>query len=126
MAVNGYFQLEHDEESVRLRVFPPEDGGKYVKTEEIMQYLDLISFADYEVVDLDGYIQAKDYELPLLLADREMLPEAEKCVVSFTEKGERAYARFYPPEKGDSAFSRQPPVLPPVYCGGGDASGRGA
>lgn len=100
MAVNGYFQLEHDEESVRLRVFPPEDGGKYVKTEEIMQYLDLISFADYEVVDLDGYIQAKDYELPLLLADREMLPEAEKCVVSFTEKGERAYARFYPPSTG--------------------------
>lgn len=107
MAVNGYFQLEQDGKSVRLHVFSPIDGGKYVTTEEIMQYLDLISFAEYEVVDLDSYIQARDYDLPLLLADTEMLPERERCVVSFSEKGERAYARFYPPSTGGQMLTME-------------------
>lgn len=105
MALNGYFQLESDGSSVRLHVFSPEEGGQPVTTEEVMKYLDLISFEDYEVVELDGYIQAQEYEEPLLLAEKEIIPESERCVVTFSDKAERALVRFYPPSTGGNMLT---------------------
>lgn len=105
MALNGYFQLESDGKSVRLHVFPPADGGQPITTEEVLRYLELISFENFELVDLDNYIKAQEYVNPLLLADVEMIPEAERCVVSFTEKAEQALVRFYPPSTGGNLLT---------------------
>ena len=36
---NGYFQLDIKEGSVRLKYFPPVDGGEPLKMDEVIEYL---------------------------------------------------------------------------------------
>lgn len=107
MAKNGYFQLECEENKIRLRVFPPEEGGRMFTTEDVIQYLDAISFSEYDVVGLDGFLQQGDFDDSYLLSEGEMIPEAEKCIVTITENGERALARFFPPSTGGSRLTEE-------------------
>lgn len=105
MAANGYFELIQKEDKMWLSVHPPEEGGESVTTEEIMKYLDCISFPDYDIVALDGYMKSESFSNPMKLSDTVIIPERERMMVSITEKGERALARFYPPSTGGSQLT---------------------
>lgn len=100
MAVNGYFQLEMRDGKFFFQAFAPEDGGKMFGTDEVLNYFDSISFDEFDTVQLDTYIQMKEFETPLFLGMGERLPESEKCVVNITDKADRALVRFYPPTTG--------------------------
>lgn len=97
MAKNGYFQLVEKDEKVWLQVYSPEPGGEEVASSEVIDYLELISFPDIDIVSLDNYIKAGEFESPFLLREEPIIPENERCVVTIPEKAERALARFYPP-----------------------------
>lgn len=97
MAANGYFQIIQKEDKMWLLVHPPEGEGEKVTTEDIIQYLDRISFPEYDIVALDGYIKSESFANPMKLSDHIILPERERMVVTISDKEERAFARFYPP-----------------------------
>lgn len=102
MAVNGYFQLVCEEGKTWLQAFLPKENGEMFSLDEVMKYFDTISFSDYDLTSLDQYIKDMDFSSPLLLCEEEILPESERCFVTVSRKGERAFARFYPPSTGGS------------------------
>lgn len=92
MAANAYFQVVAEDGKMWLKVFPPEEGGEMFQADEVMKYLDLISFPEYDQVALDQYIKCMEFDGMLKLYDDEIIPESEKCVVTIPGKGERAFA----------------------------------
>lgn len=107
MAVNGYFCLEAEKGNVWFRAYAPEEGGKMFATDEVINYLAKTSIQEYDTIKLDTYIQKMKFEEPLLLAEEDILPETEKCVVTISENAERALARFYPPSTGGSLLTEE-------------------
>ena len=107
MAVNGYFQLEFDKGKVWFRAYTPKNGGRMFETNEVLNYLEMISFPEYDTVKLDSYIQKQEFAEPFLMLEGEIIPETEKCVVTISDKGERALVRFYPPTTGGAMLTEQ-------------------
>ena len=107
MAVNGYFQLEFDKGKVWFRAYTPKNGGRMFETDEVLNYLEMISFPEYDTVKLDSYIQKQEFAEPFLMLEGEIIPETEKCVVTISDKGERALVRFYPPTTGGAMLTEQ-------------------
>ena len=107
MARNGYFQVVNEDGRAWLRVHMPEEGGETVSVEDVMQYLDKISLEDYDVSELNQYIQNGEFDLPFNLSASEVLPESEKCIITVEDEGRRALARFYPPVSGGAAMEEQ-------------------
>lgn len=107
MAKNGYFQLACDDSSVWFEVHLPEDGGKMFDTDDVVKYLDAISFSEYDLQSLDAYIKGMDFSQRYLLSDQTMIPESEKCIVTILPNGERALARFYPPTTEGKALTEE-------------------
>ena len=107
MAVNGYFELIQKDDRMWLCVHPPEDGGEMATAEEVMGYLDSISFSDYDLVALDAYMKSGEFSKPMKLSNTVIIPERERVKVTITPNGERALARFYPPSTGGSLLTEQ-------------------
>lgn len=105
MAAKGYFQLVDEDGKMWLQVFPPEGEGEMFTVEDVTKYLELISFPSYDVVALEQYVKRKEFDGMFMLYDGEIIPEAEKCVVTILGKGERALARFYPPTTGGASLT---------------------
>lgn len=107
MATNGYFQLVNEDGKMWLQVYPPDDGGNMFTSDDVIKYLDMISFPDYDMVAMDQYIKRLEFDSPFLILDQEIIPEAEKCAVTITKNGERAIARFYPPTTGGGSLTEE-------------------
>lgn len=73
MAANGYFQLIHEDGKMWMKVFPPEEGGNMFTIEDVMHYLDMISFPDYDEVAMDQYIKNLEFDSPFLLKEGEII-----------------------------------------------------
>lgn len=107
MAGNGYFELIQKDDKMWLKIHPPKEGGDEVSIDDIMKYMDLISFPDYDVVALDAYVKSGNFTNPIKLLDSPIIPERERMLVTIGEKGERALARFYPPSTDGSSLTEQ-------------------
>ncbi len=81
MAANGYFQLLHEDGKMWMKVFPPEVDGNMFTVEDVMNYLDMISFPDYDEVAIDQYIKNLEFDSPLLLKEGEIIPEIGRAHV---------------------------------------------
>lgn len=107
MAVNGYFELIQKDDKMWLNIHPPKEGGDEVEAEDVLRYLDLISFSGYDMAALDAYLKSGNFTNPMKLSDSLIIPERERMQVTIASKGERALARFYPPSTGGSALTEQ-------------------
>lgn len=108
MAVNGYFELIQKDDKMWLCIHPPKEGGEMVTVDEVMKYLNSISFPeDYDVVALDAYLKSGEFSNPMKLSDTLIIPERERMQVTIMPKAERALARFYPPSTGGSLLTEQ-------------------
>ena len=105
MAANGYFQVVAEDGRMWLKIFAPEEGEVDISPEMVMKYLDAISFPDYDQVALDQYLKRKEFDSMFMLYEGEIIPESEKCIVTITPNGERAFARFYPPTTGGASLT---------------------
>lgn len=105
MAKNGYFQVVSEDERMWLKVFAPEEGGEMFSSDEVIRYLDMISFPEYDAVAIDQYIKRMEFDSMLMLYRGEIIPEPEKCVVRVPGNGERAFACFYPPTTGGASLT---------------------
>lgn len=105
MAKNGYFQVVSEDGKMWLKVFVPEEGGEMFTSEEVIHYLELISFPEIDTVAIDQYIKRMEFDGMMMLYKGEIIPESEKCVVTVPGKGERAFARFYPPTTGGASLT---------------------
>ena len=107
MAKNGYFRLIIEDGNVWLEGYAPKEDGKEFDTDDVIKYLDSISFSGYDLQSLDTYIKGQDFTQRYLLSSQEILPESEKCIVTILPNGERAFARFYPPSTGGKELTEK-------------------
>lgn len=107
MAKNGYFQLEKRDGRIWLRVVPAGEGGEMFQMDEVLHYLERISFPEYDMVALDAYLKQMEFSRPFMLTTEDIIPEREKCVVTIADKGVRALARFYPPMEGAASLTEE-------------------
>lgn len=105
MAANAYFEIINKDGKMWLQVHPPEGEGDMVQLDEIICYLDLIAFPEYDTVAIGNYLKKENFQEPHLLSHSEIIPERERCVVNILESGERALARFYPPTTGGALLT---------------------
>ncbi len=116
--MNGYFEVVQDEGCMWLKVHLPEDDGEMFDVDEVMRYLDAISFPEFDKVALDQYMKNEGFGLPHKLLNEEILPERERVIVSVTPNGERALARFYPPTTGGSLMETVDDVVSDLRMAG--------
>ncbi len=100
MGKNAYFEVINTDDHMYLWVHPAEADGEMFQVEEVMKYLDSISFPDYDHVKLSTYIDRGIFDEPLELITEPIIPVGEKCIVKVDRDGLRALARFYPPTTG--------------------------
>lgn len=107
MAKNGYFQLIHEDGKMWLKVYLPEEGGDMVSVDDVVKYMEAISFPECDLAALDNYLKGQEFSEKYLLSEEEMIPENEKCIVTILAKGERALARFYPASTGGNNLTEE-------------------
>lgn len=117
MAKNGYFQVVSEDGRMWLKVFEPEEDGEMFSSEEVINYLNLISFPEYDSVSIDQYIKNMEFSSMLMLYKGEIIPEPEKCVVRVQGNGERAFARFYPATTGGASLTEEDIISDLQYAG---------
>lgn len=106
MAENAYFELVNDEGKVWLQVHPPGPEGEMFDTDEVNRYLSKVYSEEFDIVAIDNYLKAAQFDKPFLLGDKEIaIPESERCVVTILQNGIRALARYYPPMKGGAMLT---------------------
>ena len=100
MGKNAYFQLIEENEKMFLKVFEAEDDGEMFQIDDVMRYLDIISFPEYDATKISAYLDRGIFGEPFELWPEPIIPVGGKCVVTVDPDGLKAVARFYPPSTG--------------------------
>ncbi|MEE3467724.1 MAG: FapA family protein [Eubacterium sp.] len=100
MGRNAYFELIEQNEKMYLLVHPAEGDGEMFQVDEVIRYLDFISFPDYDGAKLATYLDRGAFGEPFELWPEKIIPVGGKCIVSVARDGMKALARFYPPSSG--------------------------
>ena len=100
MGKNAYFEVINTDDKMYLWVHPAEGDGEMFRVDEVMSYLDIISFPEYDRIKLNTYIERGIFDEPMKLTDEPIIPVGEKCIVKVDKDGMKALARFYPPTTG--------------------------
>ena len=106
MGKNAYFQIVHKTNRTLLKVFPASKDGEMFLVDEVMKYLDLINFSDYDSVGLSQYLKKGDFHTEYQLLNKEIMPENERCIIEILNYGESAVGRFYPPSTSGKKLTR--------------------
>lgn len=100
MGKNAYFQLIEENEKMYLKVYEAEDDGEMFQVEDVMRYLDTISFPEYDATKISSYLDRGIFGEPFELWPEPIIPVGGKCLVTVDPDGMKAIARFYPPSTG--------------------------
>lgn len=82
MGKNAYFQIVHKTNKTMLKVFPASKDGAMFSIDEVITYMELINFGDFDVMGLNSYLTKGDFRNEFLLLNQEVLPEDGRCAVS--------------------------------------------
>lgn len=107
MGKNAYFQIAHETNKTMLKVFPASKDGEMFVIDEVIKYLELINFGDYDVMGLNKYLTKEDFRNGFVLRNKDILPEDGRCIITIENQGERAVARFYPPSTKGRKMKRE-------------------
>lgn len=94
---NGYFQVIRDDAGISLRLFPPENGGEPIKSEQIKKYLDKNQIIDYNFKKVTTALSDLKQELILPISIYNGYPIHESVDIEVSDDGMTAIIRFYPP-----------------------------
>lgn len=92
---NGYFQLVEIGQEYGIQLIPPEDGGKYIKVAEVVDYLESNKLV-YDLSVLKEKVELNEaVTIPLGKGACPAFPES--YVLSISEDKMEASIKFYPP-----------------------------
>ena len=96
--MNSYFQLVITGSGTAIRIFPSKDGGAALFVGDVRDYLDDRGI-EYDLVKLNDAVSKAD-GAPVLLTQRQVLPERESYRLTISEDKMTASAFFYAPSVG--------------------------
>lgn len=104
--MNGYFQIQTNEEGVSLLLSPPVGEGEKIRQAELKEYLNMIG-VPYDVAALNSALSSlNDEEVVLFLTPMKLPPVDEKCDIQIMADKMTAILRMYPPSAGGLATSK--------------------
>ena len=95
--MNGYFQLVLNNQSVAIRLIPPEADGEKVSIAELMEYLREQKIEKYDIKKLNAVVLSFKEETIVTILNAKIPPVPETCRVVISDDKMEARARFYPP-----------------------------
>ncbi len=106
MGKNAYFKIVHKTNKTALKVFPASKDGEMFSIDEVIKYMELINFGDFDVMGLNAYLTKEDFRTEFVILNKDVLPEDGRCAIHIENQGERAVARFYPPSSKGKKMTR--------------------
>lgn len=94
---NGYFKLVNTPTGYGIKLFPPEEGGEFVRIHELKDYLDR-QMLFYDADKLRSALDRNE-ETVVFLNEGSCPPVAETYVLYIADDNMSAVARFYPPSE---------------------------
>lgn len=92
---NGYFRPVLSEGRLFLKFFPPQDGGKRLDIKDIIQYLSMQGYNEYDLKMINHAINADKEEVTFIGEDKG-LPINESVVINMSTDNMLVRCVFYP------------------------------
>ena len=95
---NSFFRVRIKTDGTYLDVFPPQNGGKELDVQEVINFLEKKGFTDLSAdVFKKSLALMKEKPLQIKIRDIPVEPFAESAVIITSKDRMTAYIRFYPP-----------------------------
>lgn len=109
MSKNGYFKLASKEEGLVITVYPPQDGGRAARTEDLIAYSEKKGFSNYiDVIKVNhAFVAGASKEYTELISPLAPTPNNEFAIYSVAYDRMSVEAIFYPPFEGAGEISLQ-------------------
>ena len=105
--MNGYFQIQINEEGVSLLLSPPIGEGDKIRVSELKEYLDRVG-VPYDVMAINSALYSLgEEEIVLFLSPVKIPPVDEACDVQVSLDKMKATLRMYPPSAGGAALNKE-------------------
>lgn len=104
--MNGYFQIQINENGVSLLLAPPIGEGEKIHVSELKEYLDRIG-VPYDTMAINSALYSLgEEEIVLFLAAIKIPPVDEKCSLKVSADKMTVTMRMYPPSTGGLPLSK--------------------
>lgn len=104
---HGFFRLNMKNDGTYLILYPPQNGGRIVTLEEIVNYLTSIKIGDYDLSSLKNVIHDLTIQKEIKL-NNAVIPEVnERLNIVVSDDAMKAVGRFYPPSMNGKVLSIQ-------------------
>lgn len=104
---NGYFQIIRNENSTKMKLYPPVGSGKNIDINEIIEYLDYQKIRDYNLVNINTAVSACKEETIVDLETNTSYPINEYMKVIASDDQMTAYIRLYPESNDGCKISKE-------------------
>lgn len=104
--MNGYFQIQTNEQGVSLLLSPPIGEGEKIRVAELKEYLNDIG-VPYDIKAINSALSSMgEEEIVLFLAPMKIPPVSEKCDIQVMYDKMSVILRMYPPSAGGLSTSK--------------------
>lgn len=104
--VNGYFQLQMNENGTYVRLFPPKPGGAEIRVDEVKEYLISKGYTP-DIVAISKSLDALTEPTDIKISDKKGHAESETFKLIISEDKMQAIARFYPPSNLGKSIGKE-------------------
>ena len=104
---NGYFYLQMREDGVYAHLVPEKSGGAPLIIDDIIDYLNKVHIADYDIKNLHTAIVSLTEEVDVKLCPEKVLPIMEMIRINISEDRKTAVAKWYAPSSNGKVLDEQ-------------------
>lgn len=104
MDKNAYFVIQNRDDGTYLKIIAAQGRGAGLSIEDVMYYLDK-KLIDYDLKELNGYLDGNDYSKEFRLNDKRGYPQNEHLKIDVDKYGTRVVGRFYAPTNDGSIMT---------------------
>lgn len=103
--MNGYFQLIADEDTTKMRLVPPTDGGNEISLSDVLDYLNFHKIK-YELPAVNEAVREMQEEKVILLNREKLIPINEELSIEISSDKMSAVGVFYCASEGGQSITK--------------------
>ena len=105
---NSFFRLEIRDDGTYLDIYPPQNGGRPLDHQEVMDYIERHGVLDFSAEKLKMVLEShSDTAARIRISEQKIETVHEEARVFTAKDMLSAYVRFYPPSNGGSSSLQQ-------------------
>ncbi len=103
---NSYFQMILRPNGAYVKIYPPKDGGQFIRVNELTTYLNNRGCAEYDLKELNRAVFSNQ-EAELRVGRNDGIPVNEIMNMDISSDGMKVTCRFFPPSEGGGKIEEQ-------------------